>query len=88
MRSRLEIVPSARRVYRTLPARLRSEILDVLADLTLDPYLGEPLQRELVGRYKIRVDGYRIIYKVDEDRNVILILAIKPRGRNTYINLP
>ena len=47
--------------------------------------LGIILKRELTGRYKIRVNGYRLIYKVNEEDKFILILAIRVRGRDTYI---
>lgn len=56
--------------------------------MTENPHIGEPLRREWTGRYKLTVNGYRVIYRVSEDDKVVLILAIRIRGRDTYTYLP
>lgn len=33
-----------------------------------------------LGEYRIRVRGYRIRYDVDDEKRIVSILAVKPRG--------
>ena len=60
-------------------ARLIREKLDQLAQ---DPYARNPNLTKLQGRsgYRLRVGDWRIIYELEDDRLVILVLKIAPRG--------
>jgi mRNA interferase RelE/StbE len=60
-------------------ARLIRERLDQLAE---DPYARNPNLTRLQGRpgYRLRVGDWRIIYELEGDRLVILVLKIAPRG--------
>jgi len=60
-------------------ARLIREKLDQLAQ---DPYARNPNLTKLQGRsgYRLRVGDWRVIYEVEDDRLVILVLKIAPRG--------
>lgn len=60
-------------------ARLIREKLDQLAQ---DPYARNPNLTRLQGRpgYRLRVGDWRVIYEPEDDRLVILILKIAPRG--------
>ncbi|MEM7532514.1 MAG: type II toxin-antitoxin system RelE/ParE family toxin [Chloroflexota bacterium] len=61
-------------------------IIDMLVD---DPYPpGSQLEDELQHRYRFRVNGYRIIYMVNEQDKVIRILTVRPRNQKTYLNVP
>lgn len=85
---RLKYDPTVRKKIRELPPRIRQEVAEVLLDLCEDayPFYAEPLFRELEGRFKVKIDGYRIIYAVQDD--LITILDIRRRNRNTYLNVP
>jgi mRNA-degrading endonuclease RelE of RelBE toxin-antitoxin system len=63
--------------------------MEVILDLEFDPYpdYAEPLLRELDGYYKIKLKGWRIIYSVDEADQTVFIRDVRPRNRNTYLNL-
>lgn len=63
-------------------ARLIREKLDQLAQ---DPYARNPNVTKLQGRpgYRLRVGDWRVIYEIEDDRLVILVLKIAPRG-GTY----
>jgi mRNA interferase RelE/StbE len=60
-------------------ARLIREKLDQLAK---DPYARNPNVTKLQGRsgYRLRVGDWRVIYELEDDRLVILVLKIAPRG--------
>lgn len=63
-------------------ARLIRERLDQLAE---DPYARNPNLTRLQGRpgYRLRVGDWRVIYELEDDRLVILVLKIAPR-REVY----
>jgi mRNA interferase RelE/StbE len=60
-------------------ARLIREKLDQLAQ---DPYARNPNVTKLQGRpgYRLRVGDWRVIYELEDDRLVILVLKVAPRG--------
>jgi mRNA interferase RelE/StbE len=60
-------------------ARLIREKLDQLAQ---DPYARNPNVTRLQGRpgYRLRVGDWRVIYELEDDRLVILVLKVAPRG--------
>lgn len=70
------------------PDRLRAEIVQTILDLrdNLRPANSE-LQRELQGRFRLKIE-WRIFYKIDEQDMVVTVLEVRPRNRNTYLNVP
>jgi mRNA-degrading endonuclease RelE of RelBE toxin-antitoxin system len=86
---RLKWVTGLQQVLRRLPRGLQQEITELILDLEIDPYpeYAEPLLRELNGYYKIKLKGWRIIYSVDEADQSVFIRDVRPRNRNTYLNL-
>jgi mRNA interferase RelE/StbE len=60
-------------------ARLIREKLDQLAQ---DSYARNPNVTKLQGRpgYRLRVGDWRVIYELEDDRLVILVLKIASRG--------
>ncbi|MCK4265213.1 type II toxin-antitoxin system RelE/ParE family toxin [Candidatus Babeliales bacterium] len=48
--------------------------------LMLDPIgFGKPLRYSLKGHRRLRVSNYRVVYRINANSNVILIVAIKHR---------
>ena len=91
MRYRLRILASAQRVLKTFRGRLGDEIAETLLDLRDDPYplysKGLEPGRELHKIRVIYVDGWRVVYQVEEDDQTVIVLAIKKRNPDTYLNL-
>ena len=87
---RLIIAEQARRQLKAIASDyLRSQILDEIEALLDDPYpVGSDLEDDLVHRQRLKIAGWRIIYKVAEADKVITILAIRRRNRNTYLHVP
>lgn len=85
---RLKWEPATQRNYARLPDRLKREVIDELKTMRLDspPAYAEALERELEGLSKIKINGHRIIFCVRDD--LITILDIRRRNRNTYLNVP
>lgn len=74
---------------RRLPNRVQNEIIEIILELASDPYplISEPLRDQYDDLRKIKVDGYRIIYKVNEADRTVTVSAVKRRDRDTYTNI-
>ena len=48
--------------------------------LMLDPVgFGKPLRYSLKGHRRLRVSDFRVVYRIDETKNTVIIVAIKHR---------
>lgn len=83
MTYQVEFTGTAREVMTRLSPVIKREIKEGLHFLSRSPYAGEPLQRELKGKWKLRVGRFRIVYKMEAHQRKILILAIGHR-RTVY----
>lgn len=85
----LRITERDRRTLARLPGRIRGEIAEVLLDLRDDPRpaYSKPLGRELRGLRTIRIDGWRLVYSINEEDRIVIVVGIRPRGPNTYLNI-
>ncbi|MEZ4727841.1 MAG: type II toxin-antitoxin system RelE/ParE family toxin [Caldilineaceae bacterium] len=75
----LEIKTSVLRQIENLPGRYRQRVRRLIAELATDPRppKAEAL-RTFPNRYRIRVDDYRIVYRVEDD---LLIVEVVKVGR-------
>lgn len=75
MKYQVVLKEKARKELSSLPIKLQRRIGGVLTLLALDPYPRNA--KKLIGRegYRIRTGDYRIIYCVE--RNVLLVIVIK-----------
>ena len=64
-----------------LPSKARQMIQKAIEErLTIDPVgFGKPLRYSMKGHRRLRVSDYRIVYRIDEEKHIVLIVAIKHR---------
>lgn len=82
-RYRIEVRPAAVRALRRIDPTMRPRIEGAIALLAQDP--RPPASRPLKGRagYRVRVGDYRIIYTVQDDLLLIVVVALGHR-RDVY----
>ena len=59
----------------------RLKISVALMDLAFNPFLGKKLEGKYKNKWSLRVWPYRIIYKIEKRKLIILILEIAHRQR-------
>ena len=76
----------ARRSLRTLPGNYRQRLRRLIESLAGDPRPGPAVElRDMPNRYRIRIDHWRLIYRVYDEEIVILVLDIRYKsGPETY----
>lgn len=73
----------AERFIKSLKKEEQRKILDSIERLVDKPHLGKELVGRLTGLRSLRVGIYRIIYKTEDTKLIILVLRIGFR-RNIY----
>jgi mRNA interferase RelE/StbE len=83
----VEFDDRARRELRKLDAKIQQSILRYLRERiagTQDPRrFGKPLRRNLAGLWRYRVENYRLICRLEDERVVVLVLQVGDR-RDVY----
>ncbi|HFD40370.1 MAG TPA: type II toxin-antitoxin system RelE/ParE family toxin [Anaerolineae bacterium] len=80
-RWRVQVLRRPQKVLRRLPKNLLQRIREAIWSLADDP--RPPGCVKLVGYdnlYRLRVGDWRIIYAVEDDQLIILVIEIAPRG--------
>ena len=64
-----------------LSSRMKMMIRKAIEErLTVDPVgFGKPLRYSLKGHRRLRVGDYRVVYRIEIDSQLVLIVAIKHR---------
>ena len=76
-----------KKILRRLPRPLLKRIQSAMWELADDPH--PPDSKKLVGYnnlYRIRIGSWRVVYAVEDDRLIILVIRIAPRG-SAYHNI-
>jgi mRNA-degrading endonuclease RelE of RelBE toxin-antitoxin system len=76
---RPDIPPHVAAVIRHLPPEVKRGIRAAIRHLCTDPAAGTPLQSELEGFSKYRVQRFRVVYAVDRSRRILRIVAVGHR---------
>ncbi len=73
----------AQRFIRSISAGEQKKLLNAIEGLSDNPRLGKEITGRLVGLRSRRINSYRIIYKIEEMKLIVLVLRIGYRG-NIY----
>jgi mRNA interferase RelE/StbE len=76
---RVELVRRARREVLELERPLADAVSEALGLLEREPEAGHALRGRLRGLRSLRVGTYRIIYQLDERKQVVRVLAVRHR---------
>jgi len=80
------VVGPARRQIDRLPMVIAAAVLETLDAIASNPHrLGKPLRFELEGCWSARRGPYRIIYRIDDARHTVSVLAV---GHRTDVYRP
>ncbi|MFN0046765.1 MAG: type II toxin-antitoxin system RelE family toxin [Sphingorhabdus sp.] len=84
----LEFIPESQKEWNKLNPDLRSQFAKKLQQILVNPIIPKARLRELPDCYKIklRAIGYRLVYKVEEERVIVQVIAIGKRDRNEAYN--
>ena len=65
-----------------LPRNVAKTIREKLEAIAAIPYTAHPNAKKLQGRdgYRLRVGNWRVIYEIQNDQLIILVLKVAPRG--------
>ena len=85
----LEISKQVRRQIDDLPGHVRQRIKCEIARLSFDPRSdqSEELQSALHGYHKIKLDRYRIVYRIDDEAAVVQVLKAGKKHTGFYDDL-
>ncbi len=90
MTFKIKFEKKAKKAFEKLGATVKSQFKIKLKQIIQDPHKHHAkLRGHLTGCYKIilRTSGYRLVYKVEDDELIILVLAVGKRDKNeAYMN--
>lgn len=80
----LEFLESALKEWRKLDANTREQFRKKLKERCENPHVPSAKLRDAKNRYKIKLRsvGYRLVYAVEDDRLVVLVIAVGKRERS------
>ena len=73
---------AARRALTRLPEKVASAVVEFLyGSLAERPHrVGKPLKLGLEGLHSARRGDYRVVYRIDDDRRLVTVIAIEHRS--------
>ncbi|MDY0267528.1 type II toxin-antitoxin system RelE family toxin [Trichloromonas sp.] len=81
---RIEVTETAKKQLAKLDRQIQADIVRYLRERIAgdeDPRrYGAPLRRELAGRWKYRVDDYRLICEIQDRKILVLVLMVGHRS--------
>lgn len=80
----LEFLPSALKEWRKLGPSIREQFKKKLAERLEEPLVPSARLTAMPDCYKIklRAAGYRLVYRVDQRRVTVIVVAVGKRDRN------
>ncbi|GIK74863.1 MAG: hypothetical protein BroJett021_38510 [Chloroflexota bacterium] len=85
----IDIARSVRRQIEELPGHMRQRVKREIAKLAFNPRPdhARELRGSLADRYKIRLDHYRLVYRVDDEAVTVVILKAGMKHDGFYDEL-
>ncbi|KKR92370.1 MAG: Addiction module toxin, RelE/StbE family [Candidatus Daviesbacteria bacterium GW2011_GWA1_41_61] len=77
---RIKLTAKAKRELRKLSQTDKLRIAEIIEELKEDPLIGKPLSRELIKKFSYRIGVYRVIYRINRQDKIIVILSAGHRG--------
>jgi mRNA interferase RelE/StbE len=73
---------ASRRALTRLPEKVATAVVEFLyGSLATNPYrVGKPLKLGLEGLYSARRGDYRVVYRIDDHRHQVTVVAIEHRS--------
>jgi len=75
----IKFTPESSRILSKFHPDYKKRLKQALVELRKNPYTGTELQEELYGFKSFKHKQYRVIYKVDEEANIIQVYHIGHR---------
>ncbi len=75
----LKIKTSAYKELQKLDKPTRHRVIETIDKLTDNPHVGKLLKGEYSGLRRIRSGDYRVIYEIDENEVIVLVLRVAHR---------
>ncbi len=90
MPRKVRLLRSAHREVDRLPGHLRQRARRLIDTLASTPRSSAAKGlRDMPNAYRLRLNGWRIIYVVDDDTQVVWVVAVRLKtGAETYDDLP
>jgi mRNA interferase RelE/StbE len=83
---KIKVTETAEKELRRLPGNVRQRARRMVSILAGDPRpSGAKELRDRPGRYRLRLDGWRVIYRVDDEDETVTVLRVRRKvGPETY----
>jgi len=80
---KINLTPTATQSFNDLHPEVRNQLKIALKALKQNPYSGKQLREELILFHSFKIKRYRIIYRVDDISQIVIIVALGHR-RDIY----
>lgn len=77
---KIKLTSKAKKQLKNFSKEQRISVGEILEDIKDNPLIGKPLERELTGKFSYRTGAHRILYKVNQQDEVVNILSARHRG--------
>ena len=77
---KMRFTPEASRHLSKIHPEIKKQFKKVLSEIRQNPYTGKDLQEELSGFKSLRLNKYRVIYSIREEKNYIDVYYIGRRS--------
>lgn len=79
MRYSVQIKKSALKEIQSLPKAERIRVIESIDRLVDNPHIGKALKGEFSGLRRIRAGNYRVVYEINDNQLIILVLRAAHR---------